>query len=144
MESTEFRLLRHNRYLKYVLAGFAALLLFVSMTRGGDLACAFKTCVVFPGGKMTPSHASEVINSCDKFTDRNAGAYAIKMSQSEINDIYMQYGISNPIIQADSALRDLMKSPLEFERDWENLNYLQISYACNGLKSAYYNRLSWR
>lgn len=93
MESTEFRLLRHNRYLKYVLTGFAALLLFVSMTRGGDLACAFNTCVVFPGGKMTPSHASEVINSCDKFTDRNAGAYAIKMSQSEINDIYMKYSV---------------------------------------------------
>ena len=110
----------------------------------GDLACIVSSCISVPGGKMTAKNVQRVMDACDKFTYKNAGSYAIKMSVSEINERYERYGINDPIVQANSHFDEIMKSPLEFNRDWEKLNYQQIVYACNELRRAYYNPNGWR
>ena len=109
-----------------------------------DLSCVISTCISVPGGRMRPEHARDVMTACDNFMYKNAGAYVIKMSVSEISDRHSKYGINDPIVQADVYFDDIRKSPLEFDRDWEKLIYQQIVHACNGLRKAYYNPNGWR
>lgn len=84
-----------------------------------------------------------MLDHCEKFTWRNAGAFAIKMSTSEITNDYMKNGINSPIVQADYALGKLRQSPLVFEREWERMDYLEIKRSCWNLKADFDNNSKW-
>ncbi len=84
-----------------------------------------------------------MLGRCEKFTSRNAGAYAIKMSLAEISADYERNGINSPIVQAHYALTQLRKSPLVFEREWERMDYREIARSCGTLRKDFNNPKKW-
>ncbi|MFA5630321.1 MAG: hypothetical protein WC997_02315 [Porticoccaceae bacterium] len=97
------------------------------------------SCIASQGARIHSSRVVEMLDNCEKFTFRKAGAWVINR-RIDISEQIEKNGIKDPLVQADFALAQLRKSPLAFERDWDFMNYGEIAIACNALRADFYNQ----
>lgn len=128
--------------MKKIICAFALALVLLS---GCDLRCelGFSTCIATQGKKIRSDVVVEMLDDCEKFTQHNAGAWAIKLSMSEVSDEYEKNGINAPLVQAYYALERLRSSPLTFDREWERMNYVEIRRSCGILHRDFYDNSKW-